>query len=69
MTTSTACTVSAEGIRRFAELMADELGLTDLVTAERWASPGMKNRSLPVQKVKCRQNQLRLTTSSGKKGN
>ncbi|MBL0388581.1 hypothetical protein JJB07_18410 [Tumebacillus sp. ITR2] len=69
MTTSTESTVSAEGIKRFAELMAEELGLTDLLTAERWGNPGMMNRPSPVQEVKCRQNQLRLTTSAGKKGN
>jgi hypothetical protein len=69
MTTSTACTVSAEGIKRFAELMAEELGLTDLLTAERWANPGMRSRELPEHSVQCRQNQLRLSTATGKKGN
>lgn len=60
MTLSTISTVSTEEVKRFAEEMAKELGISDLLQMECWAHPHLKSVALDEGPLKLRNTQLRL---------
>ncbi|ASS75280.1 hypothetical protein CIG75_09970 [Tumebacillus algifaecis] len=60
MTSSTCSTVSTEEVKRFAEQMAQELGLTELLHMELWATPNLCNLTIPDSLCQMRNSQLRL---------
>lgn len=64
MTTSTCSTVSTEEVKRYAEQMAQELGLTDLLHMELWATPNLRDLTIPENLCKMRNSQLRLRSES-----
>jgi len=60
MTSSTISTVSTEEVQRFAQEMAETLGLTHFLQMESWANPNMRHVPLPDTCSSMRNNQLRL---------
>lgn len=60
MTVSTISTVSTEEVKRFAEEMAKELGIADLLRMECWAHPHLKAVELDEGPLKLRNTQLRM---------
>ncbi|MFD2168617.1 hypothetical protein [Tumebacillus lipolyticus] len=60
MTTSTCRTVSTEEVKRFTEKMAQEVGLADLLQMELWATPNLRELTVPDSLSKMRNSQLRL---------
>jgi hypothetical protein len=66
MTTSTCSTVSAEEIKRYAEQMAHEIGLTNLLNVESWAPPSAHSVPIPERITSFRNGQLRLRGDKSK---
>jgi hypothetical protein len=60
MTTSTCSTVSTEEVKRFAERMAQELCRTDLLHMELWATPNLRDLTIPEHICKMRNGQLQM---------
>ena len=66
MTVSTISTVSTEEVKRFAEEMAQELGIADLLGMEIWAHPHLKPAPITEGPLTLRNNQLRLRVGERK---
>jgi hypothetical protein len=66
MTLSTCRTVSTEEVKRFAEEMAQTLGIQDLLSMESgWANPNLRTVPLPADDAKLRNQQMRLRIGGG----
>jgi hypothetical protein len=60
MTRSTISTVSTEEVKRFAEKMAQEIGVADLLQMETWAHPHLRTPLIDMGVLKPRNSILRL---------